>query len=102
MATRTLTIPTQFADCIRKSPTELTTIPGLAMTPSEVKDLTDRGISVSTQISATQTTSSELENGFFVEPMFRRSIDVNDLWNLQRSTQSKIMETHKRNKQTYG
>lgn len=101
MCTRKFIYPMQFATCVYTDKTYERTQPGLAMTPSEVKNLADRGIPVTLPSPSTQPAES-IDQGFFVEPMFRRSVDVNDLWQLQNDTKRKIANAHKRDVSAFG
>lgn len=102
MAQRKFITPTRFATCQTSShPFFPVTQEGLALTPTQVKSLTDRGIAVSTQ-TASYADSETLDNGMFVEPMFRRSVDINDLWNMEQESRTRVIQGIKKDKQTYG
>lgn len=100
MAKRTFTIPTQFATCVHNGEFWKTQ-EGLTMTPSQVKELTEKGISVTTRMPNDAPVDAP-DQGFFVEPMFRRSVDTNDLWSMEQSTRKKLLQAHKLNVQNYG
>lgn len=102
MAKRVFTSICRLATCLYDSSTYERTIDGLAVTPSEVKQLTDRGIPVSTPNANMTVPAEGLDNGFYVEPMFRRDMDVNDLWNLQQSTKRKFSKAHHDDVLKYG
>lgn len=101
MAKRKFVCPTQFADCVNNSDTFPVVQEGLALTPSDVKQLTDKGIAVSAQ-QQNVSNASDLENGFYVDPMYRRGTDLNDLWNIEKSTRAKFNNSYKRDKKIYG
>lgn len=100
MAKRTFSIPEQFATCTYSNEFWRTK-EGLTMTPSQVKDLAEKGISVTTKLP-NDAPSENPEQGFFVEPMFRRSVDTNDLWEMEQNARKKLGRINKQNIETYG
>lgn len=100
MTKRKFETPSEFATCKCKSEFWKTK-EGLTMTPTQVKELTDKGISVTTRMPNESPVDAP-ENGFFVEPMFRRSVDTNDLWSMEQSTRKKLSRSHKIDTETYG
>lgn len=102
MAKRKMIATNEFAYCPLSDDNQFPiTIPGQAMTPSDIKSLADRGIAVSTQMS--NTTSAEIiDEGFFVDPIYRRDSDANTLWNLERTTRARFAEAQRKDKYRYG
>ncbi|UCS96028.1 MAG: hypothetical protein [Microviridae sp.] len=79
----------------------LQTKEGLALTPSHVKELTDKGIAVNLP-NANGFFSSESKSDWFVEPQFRRDANMASLWEQEQSAKSKVVNAHKKDKQKYG
>lgn len=75
------------------------TIPGLAMTPQQVKELAERGIPVSAR--GVQEFYNE-ETGWYVEPMFRRGADINQLWEMEKTAQARVLSARRRDVSKYG
>lgn len=100
MAERKFSIPTQFATCVYTNEFWKTQ-EGLTMTPTQVKELSDKGIPVTTHVPNESPVESA-EQGFFVEPMFRRSVDTNDLWTMEQATRKKLARVHTENRNIYG
>lgn len=81
----------------------LVTKPGLSMTPSQVKELTDRGIAVSLPNEKQFLDGQNLPTSdWFVDPVFKRSMDMCELWELEKSTQNKLISAHKADKKKFG
>lgn len=78
----------------------LATKPGLAMTPSKVKELTDRGIAVSLPNDKTFLDGGSTD--WTVDAMFKRSADMCELWELEKNAQSKVLKAHKLDRKRYG
>lgn len=75
------------------------TLPGLAMTPAQVKQLAERGIPVST---AGMQEFYDGEKGWRVEPMFARGADINQLWEMEHVAQSRVLSARKKDINRYG
>lgn len=79
---------------------DLTVRNGLAVTPSQMADMTRRGISISTAnldfLEGSLNPSSEVP----VEQA--RGVDVNDVWQASQTAKKKLKAAHVRDIQTYG
>lgn len=73
---------------------------GLALTPRKVRELTDRGVAVSTPNQ--NYMDSEFSNSPFVEPQYRRGCDLNTAWEISRRVTSKLVNVHKIDKRKFG
>lgn len=64
---------------------------GLAITPADVEELTNKGIPVS--ISNAPWEGQDLEKGDFnIDPMFRRDVDRNTLWETSQEAKGRILK----------
>lgn len=82
---------------------------GLAITPRDVANLTAKGVAVNTQNSSMYNDvdvpgfSSALDTDpWFIDPIYKRGADINKVWELSKSTSSKLINAMKRDKQIYG
>ena len=75
------------------------TLPGLAMTPAQVKQLAERGIPVST---AGMQEFYDGEKGWRVEPMFARGADICQLWEMEQAAQNRVLSARKKDISRYG
>ncbi len=74
--------------------------PGLALTPRDVKTLTERGLAVSTpNIGQIEDPAGSSD---YLEPQYRRDCDMNTAWELSRRVTSKLVNAHKNDKRKYG
>lgn len=76
------------------------TKPHLAMTPQQVKELTDRGIAVS--LPNGQFLDGESTEGWNVDPAFKRDSDLVSTWELETLSRSKLLRAHKSDRKKYG
>lgn len=70
---------------------------GLAITPAQVKELTDRGIPVSAQNVNFLESGSDV-NSWIVEPQFRREMDMATAWEMEKSASRKVLQTLRQKK----
>lgn len=100
MAKRIFTSSGKTCDCVF-SPLrdKKQTIPGLAMTPSQVKQLADRGLPVSTPNMQEFYSDS---TGWSVEPMFQRGADICQLWEMEQIAQAKVLSARRKDIARYG
>lgn len=64
---------------------------GLAITPSKIEELTNKGIPVS--ISNTPFEGEEFSKGdFSIDPVFTRDMDRNTLWENSQSAKSRLLK----------
>lgn len=75
-------------------------IPDLALTPTQVKEMTDRGIAVS--LPNAQFYEDQKAGDWHVEPMFRRSMSREELWETEQSSRKRLIAAHKSDKRKYG
>lgn len=78
------------------------TIPGLAMTPSQVAEMAARGIPVSTQSAPDMYDEVQNPSNFEVEPLFKRGADINQIWELSQDARDKFVQARKRDIQHNG
>lgn len=79
------------------------TKPNLALTPQAIKELTDRGIAVNLPneksfIEGDPSSSASWD----VEPIFRRSVDMCEVWELEQISKNKVLKAHKIDKRKFG
>lgn len=80
---------------------KLVTKPGLALTPMDIKNLTDKGIAVS--LPNAQNFLSPVEgSSWTVEPEFRRDATMCSLWETEKLAQKRVMQARKKDIQIYG
>lgn len=91
----------KLAHCNKYDVYEKPVQPDLALTPQKVKELTERGIAVSTQNQGFND-DPQFSNDWFIEPQFRRGCDMNTVWEISQNTQSKLIGVHKSDKRKYG
>lgn len=80
------------------------TKPNLALTPQNIKDLTDRGIAVNlpNEKQFLEGDSITLSKTWDVEPVFKRSADMCELWELEQVSKNKVLKAHKVDKRKFG
>lgn len=79
----------------------LVTKPGLALTPIDIKNLTDKGIAVS--LPNAQNFLNPVEgSSWTVEPAFRRDATMCSVWETEKLAQKHVMQARKKDIQTYG
>lgn len=76
------------------------TKPHLAMTPQQVKELTDRGIAVS--LPNGQFLDGESNEGWSIDPAFKRDADLPSTWELETLSRSKLIRAHRADKKKFG
>ena len=77
------------------------TKPGLALTPSDIKALTDKGIAVSLP-NAQNFLAPQEGASWHVEPQFRRDATMCSVWETEKLSQRKVMKAQKTDIQIYG
>lgn len=77
------------------------TKPGLALTPSDIKALTDKGIAVSLP-NAQNFLSPQEGASWNVEPQFRRDATMCSVWETEKLAQKRVMKAQKTDVQLYG
>lgn len=103
MARRILKAQLRPVNCKLAGNDVLVTKPGLSMTPSQVKELTDRGIAVSLPNEKQFLDGQNLPTSdWSVDPVFKRSTDMCELWELEKDTQNKLIGAHKADKKKFG
>lgn len=81
----------------------LVTKEGLSLTPSRIKELTDRGIAVSLPNSQNFIAPSEsAARSWDIDPMFKRDATMCSMWEQEQSAKQKVLNAHKKDKQIYG
>ena len=100
---RTLTpVSHRLAYCTKFLPHEQPVQPGLALTPTMVKQLTERGVAVSTPNIGYLNEPAVSSTDFFVEPQFTRDMDLNTSWELSKMSSKTLIGMNKRDKLKYG
>lgn len=79
---------------------ETPVVQGLAVTPSEVAKLTERGVAVSTGNSSLGYSEGVQDPALTVDMM--RGVDINDVWQAEQDSRSKLVGAYKRDKEFYG
>lgn len=88
-------------DCKLSDVDKSVTQPYLAMTPQQVKELTDRGIPVS--LPSQQFLDSDSDSSSWdVDPVFQRDNDINIAWEKEQLSRSRLIKAHKSDKKRYG
>lgn len=80
------------------------TKPGLALTPQNIKELTDRGIAVNlpNEKQFLEGDAISAAKSWDVEPVFKRSADMCELWELEQVSKNKVLKAHKIDKRKFG
>lgn len=79
------------------------TKPNLALTPQNIKELTDRGIAVNLPNEKQFIQGDSIKAGSWeVEPVFRRSMDMCEAWELEQVSKNKVLKAHKVDKRKFG
>lgn len=99
MARRIMTSEGRVCDTPYSDNDKKKTIPGLAMTPAQVKQLAERGIPVST---AGMQEFYDADKGWRIEPMFARGADICQLWEMEHNAQSRVLSARKKDIARYG
>lgn len=69
----------------------------LALTPAKVKELTDKGIAVSTPVSsALDYDGSSRPGDFTLDPMYANGSDRNTLWEMSQTARQRILKARSR------
>ena len=71
----------KYSICKRR-PHEYIVQNNLSLTPSQIAEMTKKGIPVSTQ--SLQGIYETPTQGHDVDPIYQRGVDMNDLWNAQK------------------
>lgn len=77
------------------------TKPGLALTPSDIRALTDKGIAVSLP-NAQNFLSPQVCASWTIEPQFRRDATMCSVWETEKLSQKRVMKAQKTDVQLYG
>lgn len=83
------------------SPEFIAVSSGLALTPSQMLEMSQSGIPVSSQMASDLFYDGDTTMRVDIDPLDRRGVDVVDAWNLQKSSRKKLMEAHNRDVATY-
>lgn len=103
MATRRLNAGTsKLATCNKYDKYEKPVQSGLALTPAMVKQMTDRGLAVSTPNMQMMNDDVAFADSWFIEPQFRRGCDMNTAWEISQQVQGNLIDVHKTDKKRYG
>lgn len=74
----------------------------LAVTPSEIKELTNRGIPVNTTNASMFIEGTSSQGGFCLAADEIRGADIADVWNASRDAQERLVKAHKNDVKLYG
>lgn len=103
MATRELNAGTNtLATCNVLNKYEKPVQSGLALTPRDVKEMTERGQAVSTPNIGQVQEDSASTGDWFIELPYRRGVDMNTVWEQSHITQNGLIRAHKLDKKRYG
>ena len=75
--------------------------PGLAVTPSQMLELSEHGIAISGQ-NAANFDDGEFTPSWDLDASQLRGVDMADLWQLQRSTKKKMRQAYAADVMKYG
>lgn len=79
------------------------TKPNLSLTPQAIKELTDRGIAVNLPNEKSFIQGDPISSSSWdIEPIFRRSVDMCEVWELEQVSKSKVLKAHKIDKRKFG
>lgn len=104
MANRKLTAQLRPCSCtFQEDHDHLVTKEGLSLTPSKVKELTDKGVAVSLPNSQNFLSPSEQgARSWDVEPQFQRDANMAALWEQEQLSKRKVINAHKNDRKVYG
>lgn len=102
MAKRYLRAQIKSCDCTYCESDRLVTKEGLSLTPARIKEMTDRGISVSLPNSQNFVNPTDATSSWFVEPMFKRDATMVSMWEQEQLSKQKILRAQKNDKLIYG
>lgn len=74
----------------------------LAVSPTEMNQMRERGIPIASQVDSTQFYDGDTSPSVSIDPMFRRGVDINDAWNLQEASKRKLNSAYVNDVKTYG
>lgn len=87
---------TYISHCKRKS-YEPVVKSGLSVTPSQMSEMTAKGIPISSQLSALEYDSTDVGLGDFNIPVdMRRGVDIADTWNAQKDAREHMLDARKK------
>jgi hypothetical protein len=102
MAKRVFKAQLRPCNCVHNSEFDhLVTKPGLALTPSDIKNLTDKGVAVSLPNAQNFLAPSE-GSTWHIEPEFRRDATMASVWETEKLAQKRVMKAKKTDIQVYG
>lgn len=96
MAKRILDGKGNFATCLCKRTDVKRTIPDLAMTPQQIAEMAARGVPVSSKSMQQYYEGMATDNHWSIEPMFKRGADINQLWEIEKTSQEKILNARRK------
>lgn len=88
-----------LAECNKYGQYEKPVQSGLALTPRDVRVMTDRGQAVATPNLAYV---EDNYNGEYLPPEYRRGMDLNTAWELSQDISNGLVSAHKRDKKIFG
>jgi hypothetical protein len=102
MAKRIFKAQLNPCQCVHNSEIDhICTKPGLALTPSDIKALTDKGIAVSLP-NAQNFLAPQEGASWNIEPQFRRDATMCSVWETEKLSQKRVMKAQKSDIQLYG
>lgn len=78
------------------------TVSGLAITPAQVAEMSNKGISVSIPNLDFMDSDGAPKNDYNISPMFQRGMTREQLWQLQRQARQNVMRAQRVDKLQYG
>lgn len=78
------------------------TICGLALTPSQVQDMTDKGIAVSLPNQDFLDSDGSAPHDYSVELMFRRGMSREELWESERGARKSVFAARREDIKKFG
>lgn len=101
MALRELTSDGRLAVC-RCVDERKRTLPGLAMTPQQIAEMQARGIPISSRGMQEYYDEIQSATNWNIEPMFKRGSDINQLWEMEKDAQERVLSARKKDIRNFG
>lgn len=74
----------------------------LSVTPSEMNQMRERGIPISSQCDPSQFYDGDNSPCVSIDPMMMRGVDILDAWNAEQTAKNRLNQANKNDIKTYG
>lgn len=74
----------------------------LAVTPSEMNQMRERGIPISSHLEEKMFYDGDSSPVVIIDPMLMRGVDINDAWNAEQSSKNNLAKANLKDIKTYG